>query len=113
VALGIGAGADPKEVAARAGHTSVSSTLDRYEHMLPGSEQRLNVALGTLAERAQPRAEVIDDTEDASSAPEKPISLAHVAHTPDDGDENVIDAQAPDQGETVGAAGLEPTTSAV
>jgi integrase len=32
VALWIAAGANPKEVAARAGHTSVSFTLDRYGH---------------------------------------------------------------------------------
>jgi integrase len=35
VALWIAAGATPKEVAVRAGHTSVSFTLDRYGH-LPG-----------------------------------------------------------------------------
>ena len=29
------AGANPKEVAARAGHTSVSFTLDRYGHLFP------------------------------------------------------------------------------
>ena len=33
VALWIAAGANPKEVAARAGHTSVSFTLDRYGHL--------------------------------------------------------------------------------
>jgi len=32
VALWIAAGATPKEVAVRAGHTSVSFTLDRYGH---------------------------------------------------------------------------------
>ena len=35
VALWIAAGANPKEVAARAGHTSVSFTLDRYGHLYP------------------------------------------------------------------------------
>jgi hypothetical protein len=35
VALWIAAGANPKEVAARAGHTSVSFTLDRYGHCTP------------------------------------------------------------------------------
>jgi hypothetical protein len=43
-ALEMAAGANPKEVAARAGHTSVSFTLDRYGHLLAGSEQRLNDA---------------------------------------------------------------------
>ena len=33
VALWIAAGAGPKEVATRAGHTSVSFTLDRYGHL--------------------------------------------------------------------------------
>jgi hypothetical protein len=40
---------NPKEVAARAGHTSVSFTLNRYGHLMPGSEQRLNDALEALA----------------------------------------------------------------
>ncbi len=61
VALWMAAGANPKEVAARAGHTSVSFTLDRYGHLLPGSEQRLNDALDALAEGAQPTAEVMRD----------------------------------------------------
>ena len=33
VALWIAAGAGPKEVATRAGYTSVSFTLDRYGHL--------------------------------------------------------------------------------
>jgi hypothetical protein len=44
------------EVAARAGHTSVSFMLDRHGHILPGSEQRLNDALDALAEGPQPTA---------------------------------------------------------
>jgi integrase len=35
VALWIAAGANPKQIAARAGHTSVSVVLDRYGHLLP------------------------------------------------------------------------------
>jgi integrase len=35
VALWIAAGASPKEVAARAGHTSVSFVLARYGHLFP------------------------------------------------------------------------------
>ena len=58
VALWMAAGAIPKEVAARAGHTSVSFTLDRYCHLLPGSEQRLNDAIDALAEGAPATAEV-------------------------------------------------------
>jgi len=49
VALWIAAGANPKEVATRAGHTSVSFTLDRYGHLFPGSDQRLSDALDALA----------------------------------------------------------------
>jgi integrase len=40
VALWIAAGANPKEVAARAGHASVSFTLDRYGHLYPEGRQR-------------------------------------------------------------------------
>ena len=41
VALWIAASANPKEVAARAGHTSVSFTLDRYGHLYPEADQAL------------------------------------------------------------------------
>jgi integrase len=41
VALWIAAGASPKEVAARAGHTSVSFVLDRYGHLFPESDAAL------------------------------------------------------------------------
>jgi integrase len=71
VALWMAAGANPKEVAARAGHTSVSFTLDRYGHLLAGSEQRLNDAIDALAEGAPATAEVTDDTHDSARAREK------------------------------------------
>ena len=48
VALWIAAGASPNEIAARAGHTSVSVVLDRYGHLLPGSEDKVNDALDAL-----------------------------------------------------------------
>ncbi len=38
VALWIAAGANPKQVSVRAGHTSVSFTLDRYGHLYPESD---------------------------------------------------------------------------
>ena len=41
VALRIAAGASPKEVAVRAGHTSVSFTLDRYGHLYPEADANL------------------------------------------------------------------------
>ena len=49
VALWIAAGASPKEIATRAGHTSVVTVLDRYGHLLPGSEERVNDALDAMA----------------------------------------------------------------
>jgi integrase len=45
VALWIAAGASPKEVAARAGHTSVSFTLDRYGHLFPSMDKKLITSL--------------------------------------------------------------------
>ena len=49
VALWIAAGASPLEIARRAGHTSVSVVLDRYGHLLPGSEDVLTDALDAVA----------------------------------------------------------------
>ena len=83
----------------------MSFTLDRYGHLLPGSEQRLNDALDALVEGAQPTAEVMHDADDASDAQEKSISFAHVARTPVDRIENVSDAQDADQGENSGRCG--------
>ena len=99
VALWMAAGANPKEVAARAGHTSVSFTLDRYGHLLAGSEQRLNDAIDALAEGAPATAEVTDDTHDSARAREKTISFAHVACTPDDSNDTPQDSQVADQDE--------------
>ena len=48
VALWIAARAGPKEVAARAGHTSVSFTLDRYGHLYPEAETALRDRLDAL-----------------------------------------------------------------
>jgi integrase len=48
VALWIAAGASPKEVAARAGHTSVSFVLDRYGHLFPESDAALRDHLDLL-----------------------------------------------------------------
>ena len=52
VALWIAAGASPKEIATRAGHTSVSVVLDRYGHLLPGTEERVTDALDVFARQA-------------------------------------------------------------
>jgi integrase len=48
VALWIAAGAHPKAVAARAGHTSVSFTLDRYGHLFPDADASLSDRLDQL-----------------------------------------------------------------
>jgi hypothetical protein len=48
VALWIAAGASPKEVAARAGHTSVSFVLDRYGHLFPEADTALRARLDLL-----------------------------------------------------------------
>jgi len=45
VAIWIAAGANPKEVAVRAGHTSVSFTLDRYGHLFPDHDEGLRARL--------------------------------------------------------------------
>ena len=48
VALWIAAGANPKEVAARAGHDSVSFTLDRYGHLYPEADLTLRQRLDAI-----------------------------------------------------------------
>jgi integrase len=48
VALWIAAGANPKEVSVRAGHTSVSFTLDRYGHLFEGHDLELRDRLDTM-----------------------------------------------------------------
>lgn len=53
VAFWIAAGASPKEIAARAGHASVVTVLDRYGHLLPGSEDRVNDALDAMADSSR------------------------------------------------------------
>jgi integrase len=46
--LAIAAGAHPKLIQARLGHASVTITLDRYGHLMPGAEQSLGEALDAL-----------------------------------------------------------------
>ena len=52
VALWIAAGASAREIATRAGHTSVSVVLDRYGHLLPGTDERTTDALELLGRAA-------------------------------------------------------------
>lgn len=53
VAFWIAAGASPTEVAARAGHSSVVTVLDRYGHLLPGTGERVTDALEAMARNAR------------------------------------------------------------
>jgi len=53
VALWIEAGACPTEIAARAGHSSVVTVLDRYGHLLPGSEDRVAAKLEEMPSAAR------------------------------------------------------------
>ena len=55
VALWIAAGANPKEVAARAGHTSVSFTLDRYGHSIRTPIRHFGTAWTRCMPSPQPR----------------------------------------------------------
>ncbi len=54
VALWIAAGASPKEIAARAGHSSVVTVLDRYGHLLPGQEEAVDDALDAMVAASIP-----------------------------------------------------------
>jgi hypothetical protein len=54
VALWIAAGANPKEVSTRAGHASVSFTLDRYGHLYPEADSALRDRLDALYGSSQP-----------------------------------------------------------
>jgi hypothetical protein len=53
VALRIVAGPSPKEVAARAGHTSVSFVLNRYGHLFPDPDAALRDRLNLLSHGAR------------------------------------------------------------
>jgi hypothetical protein len=50
VALWIAAGANPKQLAAWAGHTSVAVVLDRYAHLFEGHEAAVLSRLDAFAE---------------------------------------------------------------
>ncbi len=49
ISLWIAAGANPKQIATRAGHTSVAVVLDRYGHLLPQHDDPLIQNLETTA----------------------------------------------------------------
>jgi len=52
VSFWIDAGASPTEIAARAGHRSVVTVLDRYGHLLPSTEDKVTDALDARARAA-------------------------------------------------------------
>jgi hypothetical protein len=54
VALWIAAGANPEKASARAGHSSVSFTLDRDGHLYPEADTALRDRLDALYGTAQP-----------------------------------------------------------
>ena len=60
VALWIAAGASPKEIAAGAGHASVTTVLDRYGHLYAGHETAVVEALDAMARDARNRAHDAD-----------------------------------------------------
>lgn len=62
VALAVAAGADPKQVSTRAGHSSVAFTLDRYGHLYDDADDRVTGALDAMLAGAEPapRAPVVD-----------------------------------------------------
>ena len=98
VALWIAAGASPKEIAARAGHTSVVTVLDRYGHLLPGHEEKVNDALDEMARVARPTLQIVssdDVVEDVSREnPQIPRDIRAMNHS---GRESAASEEAADQ----------------
>jgi integrase len=72
VALWIAAGASPKEVAVRAGHSSVSFTLDRYGHLYPESDASLRDRLDSFFTEGQAVEEGVVVALPARTPPHKP-----------------------------------------
>ena len=61
VALAIAAGAHPKAIQARMGHSSINVTLDRYGHLFPELDEAIATAfdIGLRAAREHPRSTVV------------------------------------------------------
>ncbi len=55
----IAAGAHPKAIQVRLGHSSISITMDRYGHLLPSVDDALAGALDATHAAALPVAEVV------------------------------------------------------
>jgi Phage integrase family len=103
VALWIAAGATPKEVAARAGHTSVSFTLDRYGHLYPDADQALRDRLDALHALSQPQQSVSLDGQRRTRRAARGRK-AHLNHRRTGAGLRVW---------LVGVTGLEPVTSSL
>jgi integrase len=81
VALWIAAGAGPKEVATRAGHTSVSFTLDRYGHLYPEADTALRDRLDALyvaGDQVEPGDRTVPGPLAAPARPRNGMSAADV-----------------------------------
>ena len=50
--LMIAAGCNPKALSTYMGHSSITITLDRYGHLMPGNEEQAAVLLDDYLERA-------------------------------------------------------------
>ncbi len=59
-ALLIAQNAHPKEIQARLGHSSITTTLDRYGHLFPSLDERLRVGLDDLYRASQAAPSVVD-----------------------------------------------------
>jgi integrase len=73
VALWIAAGANPKEVSVRAGHTSVAFALDRYGHLFEGHDDELRDRLDVMhvqGLRAVPGGSVVE----LPGGPSRPVA---------------------------------------
>ena len=54
VSPAIAAGAHPKEIQSRAGHSSITVTLDRYGHLFPGMDEQLADKLDDIGRSGGP-----------------------------------------------------------
>jgi integrase len=84
VALWIAAGANPKQIARWAGHTSVSVVLDRYGHLYDGHEARVLDQLDELLSLPQERAVARDVGAIPAGFSRVFPSIEATTHQPDD-----------------------------
>jgi integrase len=105
VALWIAAGANPKEVSVRAGHTSVSFTLDRYGHLFEGHDLELRDRLDAM---------LADGLKEAATG--SVVQLRSVTSSQDDGPETAQDNPSNEEGPAghraspAGSGGAPPGT---